>query len=160
MVCPCLSSCNHQLTETEEEYVNDDYDDYCNHLVALGPCFLSKVLRQQNKCTQRCLLASNSVTAKSSFMDLVNVVTTHQPLLHPADKYEVANIASALSSFPETEQPAPGWKRHWYGPRPVDQVMSAIVSEPSSDEAGPTEDIYQRTIGYFPGWTWGYAFSE
>lgn len=145
----------------EEEYnSNDDYDDYCNHLVALGPSFLSKVLRQPNDCARRRLLACNSVTAKSSFMDVVSVVTTHQPLLHPADQYEANDIASALATLPETAQPAPSWKRHWYGHRPVDQVMYA-VQDPTAEtpqEAGPPGEVSQRTIGFFPGWTWGYAF--
>lgn len=146
----------------EEEYnSNDDYDDYCNHLVALGPSFLSKVLRQPDDCARRRLLACNSVTAKSSFMDVVSVVTSHQPLLHPAEKYEANDIASTLATLPETAQPAPSWKRHWYGHRPVDQVMYATQDPTtlSPQEAGPPGEVsYQRTIGFFPGWTWGYAF--
>lgn len=154
MVCP-IATFTAVLTRAEEEYNNDDYDDYCNHLVALGPSFLSKVLGQPNECARQRLLASNSVTAKSSFMDLVSVVTTRQPLLHPADKYETDSIASTLATLPETEQPAPGWKRHWYGHRPVDQVMRAVKLDATSQE-----EVYQQTIGFFPGWTWGYAFWE
>lgn len=127
-----------------DEYENTEYDDYCNHLVALGPGFLSKVLCQP-ECARRQLLASNAVTAKSSFMDLVSVVTSHEPLIYPADRYE--NTPNHLATLPEIEQPGVGWKQHWFGDRPVDQVMRATNPDLFPD----------RTIGFFPGWTWGYA---
>lgn len=93
-------------------------------------------------------------------MDLVSVVNTHQPLIYPADKYETDNIATNLSKIPELEQPSTAWKQHWYGDRPVEQVMRAV--KPGLSIYPPQEiaddDISQRPIGFSPGWTWGYAF--
>ncbi|RMJ27923.1 hypothetical protein PHISP_01191 [Aspergillus sp. HF37] len=144
--------------DPDDEYDdNESYDDYCNHLVALGPCFLSKVLSQPSELNRRRLLASNSVTAKSSFMDLVSVVTSHQPLIYPADKYEAPNIASTLSALSEMEQPTTAWRRHWFGDGPVNQVMRATNPGFSVYPQHSVDDTL-RPLGFFPGWTWGYVF--
>lgn len=153
----CLFGQDKLTNSPDDEYDDDEsYDDYCNHLVALGPCFLSKVLSQPSESNRRRLLASNSVTAKSSFMDLVSVVSSHQPLIYPADKYEAPNVASTLSTLPVMEQPTTAWKRHWFGDGPVHQVMRA--TRPGFSVYPQHSDDTLRPLGFFPGWTWGYVF--
>lgn len=144
----------------EDEYQTFEYDDYCNHLVSLGPAFLSRVLEQPTEDDRRRLLASNSIPAKSSFMDLVRVATQTQPLLPPADRYEVANIGAILPTLPVLDQPAPAWKHHWYGDAPVHQVMFAprsVAAMQIQEWSEQTEESDTRTLGYFAGWTSGYA---
>ncbi|KAF9884252.1 hypothetical protein FE257_001984 [Aspergillus nanangensis] len=138
----------------EDEYSQYDYDDYCNHLVSLGPSFLAQVLQQPTEYARRRLLASNAVTGQSSFMDLVGVVTDPQPLLYPADRYEMPGITAILPTLPTLEQPARGWKHHWYGHDTIDRVMF-----PSRQEAtnGLSDPVGQYTLGFYTGWTWGYA---
>ncbi|KAF7594658.1 hypothetical protein BBP40_008749 [Aspergillus hancockii] len=129
----------------------NDYNDYRNHLVSLGPCFLHKVLLQPTYKARRNLIACNAVSSKSSFMILVQVSRDPPSLLAPADKYETPDIARLLPTLPEIEQPNHGWKKHFFGYRPIQNVREVVRSEHLQ------EPWIERTIGHFPGWKYGYA---
>lgn len=129
----------------------NDYNDYRNHLVSLGPSFLYKVLNQPSYEARRNLIACNAVSSKSSFMILVQVSRDPPSLLHPADKYETDDIARTLPSMPTIEQPNHGWKHHWFGYRPIQNVREIVQTEISQ------EPWVERTIGNSAGWKSGYA---
>ncbi|KAL4888881.1 hypothetical protein BDV59DRAFT_124583 [Aspergillus ambiguus] len=146
------------------EYSISDYDDYCNHLVSLGPIFLAKVLQQPDEEHRRRLLACNAIPAKSSFMDMVRVVSQPLPLLPPADRYETHNIGGILPTLPPLDQPAQAWKQHWYGDASVDHVMYTPRSGPQHSLHsmhqgwdGNAGAFNAYTFGFSEGWIWGYA---
>lgn len=151
-------------SEREDEPANYSYSDYCNHLVSLGPCFLYKALKQPTYKSRRNLLAQNAIASKSSFMDVVEVIKDPCPLLYPADKYEVPDIARVLPTMPAMQQPTHGWKQHWHRDGIVERVVFAtrprITVDEDTLEAWLGENDLERTIGYFDGWEWGYPILE
>ncbi|RHZ53005.1 uncharacterized protein CDV56_106478 [Aspergillus thermomutatus] len=140
-----------ELYPSSSDDVND-YSIYFNHLVLLGPAFLHKVLSQKSREDRWRLLACNSISSKSSFMDTVRVVRNPSPQLWSADKCMNDDILQGLRRMPAIDQPNPGWKQHWYG---QDMADCAIFTPRSS--VHESEDAQLRTFGHCAGWEWGYA---
>ncbi|KAI9927056.1 hypothetical protein ASPWEDRAFT_46529 [Aspergillus wentii DTO 134E9] len=149
----------------EEDDIVDDvhgYNEYCNHLVSLGPCFLQKVRSQPRYQDRRNMLACNAIASKSSFMDLVEVIRDPPPLLYPADKYDSPDIGRLLPTLPAMEQPNPSWKQHWHHDGTLESVVFATRPRVSVDGIQPwtAQNDLERTIGYFDGWDWGYSLLD
>jgi len=97
-------------------------------------------------------------------MDVVEVIKDPCPLLYPADKYEVSDIARVLPTMPAMQQPTHGWKQHWHRDGIVERVVFAtrprVTVDEDTLEAWLGETDLERTIGYFDGWEWGYPILE
>ncbi|KAA8647156.1 hypothetical protein EYZ11_009560 [Aspergillus tanneri] len=133
----------------------DDAHDcsiYCNHLVSLGPGFLFKVLTQPSREDSWRLVISNSISSKSSFQDLVEVVRDPHPLPTADQIHPEEDLSSVVI------EPSQCWKQHWHdkGVYPRDGIsLPAEESSPSSPQA---QDLPVRDLAHFQGWEWGYAF--
>lgn len=108
-------------------------------------------------------MISNSISSKSSFQDLVQVVTNPPSL--PIDTMVGEDGADAGSSSPGPIEPSLGWKQHWQekGILPSDDMSmdmetSSLSSSSSSSSPAPAlEDLSVRDLANFQGWEWGYA---
>ncbi|KAK1147327.1 hypothetical protein N8T08_001404 [Aspergillus melleus] len=137
----------------------DDCSIYCNHLVSLGPSFLYKAVHQPSREESWRLVISNSVSSKSSFQDLVQVVTNPHSL-PMADKEVGEDGLDAGSSRPGSVEPSLGWKQHWQekGIFPRDDISMSSASSSSSSSPEPIADeLSVRDLANFQGWEWGYA---
>ena len=123
-------------------------------LVSMGPCFIKKVLREQDFITRRNLVFANSVGNDHVFPEIWEFYLREYdegplPLVYPADNFsfgtDFAGLNELLDSLPDHERPNLLFRQRW------------LENTNILDFPGVFEDMFSYA-GRKKRWDWGYAF--
>lgn len=123
-------------------------------LISMGPCFVKKILHEQDFIACRNLVVANAVGNDHVFPGIWEFYLRDfdegtLPLVFPADKFsfgtDFAGLKQLLDALPDHERPNLLWRQRW------------LDNDNLLDFPGVFEDMFCYA-GRKERWNWGYAF--